>query len=78
MILPLSIDLTPEGEFVECAEIGELGYMDNVEYSLKLTGCRDKIHIGYYGEDDTYLEDDQVFEILQKFNGHLFHQFSKE
>ena len=68
MFLPLSIDLTPEGEFVERAEIGEPGYHENIEYELHLTGSRDKMAITYYGEDDTYLDDEQMIEVIKKFN----------
>ena len=57
MNLPNLIDLTPEGELVKRANIGEEGYAENVEYQLVLRVSNYHTYIEYYGEDDTYLEE---------------------
>ena len=63
MNLPNLIDLTPEGKLVERANIGEEGYAENVEYNLIISVSNYITHIEYYGEDDTYLEEEQIQEI---------------
>ena len=65
MNLPNLIDLTPEGKLVERANIGEEGYAENVEYHLIISVSNYITHIEYYGEDDTYLEEEQIQEIIK-------------
>jgi len=65
MNLPNLIDLTPEGKLVERANIGEEGYAENVEYNLIISVSNYITHIEYYGEDDTYLEEEQIQEIIK-------------
>jgi hypothetical protein len=55
--LPASIDLTPKGELVDRASLGEDGYIENVEYTLTINFFDNKALIDYYGEDNTYLSD---------------------
>lgn len=65
MKLPLSIDLTPQGYFVEKKEYGEKGYMENAEYSLQLIPESDGVTIQYYSVDDnTFLSEDQIKIII--------------
>jgi hypothetical protein len=65
MNLPNLIDLTPEGKLVERANMGEEGYAENVEYNLIISVSNYITHIEYYGEDDTYLEEEQIQEIIK-------------
>ena len=65
MNLPNLIDLTPEGKLVPRANIGEEGYAENVEYNLTISVSNHITHIEYYGEDDTYLEEEQIQEIIK-------------
>ena len=37
LAFPLSIDKTPEGKIVPCAEVGEEGYGANINYTLQIT-----------------------------------------
>ena len=66
MKLPNLIDLTPEGELVKRANIGEEGYAENVEYHLLISVSNYITHIEYYGEDDTYLDEKQIKKIIDK------------
>jgi hypothetical protein len=65
MNLPNLIDLTPEGKLVERANMGEEGYAENIEYNLTISVSNYITHIEYYGEDDTYLEEEQIQEIIK-------------
>ena len=65
MNLPNLIDLTPEGKLVKRANIGEEGYAENIEYNLTISVSNHITHIEYYGEDDTYLEEEQIQEIIK-------------
>ena len=65
MNLPNLIDLTPKGKLVERANLGEEGYAENVEYKLTISVSNYITHIEYYGEDDTYLEEEQIQEIIK-------------
>tara|TARA_R100000458_G_scaffold44559_1_gene42637 strand:- start:141 stop:347 length:207 start_codon:yes stop_codon:yes gene_type:complete len=66
MRLPRTFDLTPKGEIVERREIGEEGYADNVQYNLQFHLQKDGVYICYYGEDDTYLDEDRIEEVIKK------------
>lgn len=68
MILPLLVDKTKDGNMVRRFEYGESGYIENVEFNLVLTPCRDGVHISYYGEDDTWLEEEKVKYILKNID----------
>ena len=65
MNLPNLIDLTPEGKLVTRANIGEEGYAENIEYNLTISVSNNITFIEYYGEDDTYLEEEQIQEIIK-------------
>ena len=54
---PLSVDMTPDGDIVERADIGESGYIENVEYTLQIHYSAGRAFVAYYGEDDTWLSD---------------------
>jgi hypothetical protein len=51
LILKNQFDLTPEGDIVNKAKIGEKGYIENVEYNLVMTKTDEGIIIFWYGED---------------------------
>jgi hypothetical protein len=54
LILKNKFDLTPKGEIVDCAKIGEHGYAENVEHEIVLTKLTSGDYlIHWYGEDDT-------------------------
>lgn len=53
--LPNVLDLTPKGQIVERAGIGEDGYFENVEYRLSIEFMDDQVHICYTGDDGTVL-----------------------
>jgi hypothetical protein len=65
--LPLSIDKTPDGKFVERAEIGDEGYAENIEFCLHTSICSHtgKISIQYYGEDDTFLSHKEILKAIK-------------
>jgi len=66
MRLPIKFDLTPKGKIVEKANIGESGYAENVQYNLHFSVQNDSVIITYYGEDDTYLDDERIDEVIKK------------
>ena len=66
MKLPITFDLTPKGEIVERKEIGENGYADNIQYNLQFNIQNDGVYISYYGEDDTYFDEDRLDELIIK------------
>jgi flagellar basal body rod protein FlgF len=66
MILPTRIDMTLNGKIVDRAEIGEKGYIENVEYELQIQFTSDGIvEINYYGEDDTYLSVKDFIKLIE-------------
>ena len=66
MKLPIKFDLTPKGKIVEKKEIGENGYADNIQYNLQFNIQNDGVYISYYGEDDTYFDEDRLDELIKK------------
>ena len=42
LAFPLSIDKTPDGKIVPCAEIGEKGYGVNINYTLQIAYQNDR------------------------------------
>ena len=69
MKLPLTFDLTPSGKIVPCAEIGEEGYGLNIQYNLQTSFNYTYMAIQYYGEDDTFIYDDdpKLLKYILKF-----------
>lgn len=65
MILPLTVELTPKNEIVKKSEVGSIGYSENIEYNIQISPNTRGICIEYYGEDDTYLEPNQIEEIVK-------------
>jgi hypothetical protein len=69
MELPKSFDITSTGKIVKRAEIGEKGYIDNVQYEIQITLSHDgNLFIEYYGEDDTYLSVSDFIALIKKYN----------
>ena len=66
MRLPITFDLTPKGKIVERKHIGEEGYAENIQYTMQLNIEEDGVYISYYGEDDEYLDDDRINELIKK------------
>ena len=66
MNLPITFDLTPKGEIVERKEIGEYGYADNIQYNLQFNVNENGVNISYYGENDTYFDEDRITELIKK------------
>ena len=66
MNLPNSIDVTPKGKIVPTAKLGEPGYIENEEYQLNFTPVADGVEINYIGESGKYLDDEFIFEIVEK------------
>lgn len=74
--LPRVIDLTQKGEIVLRADMGEEGYIENVEYTLQITFSSDSlVVIDYYGDDDTWLSQvvenyqEKILELVYQSNG---------
>ena len=65
MRLPIAFDLTPKGKIVERKHIGEYGYADNIQYTLQFNVQEDGVYISYYGEDDTYFDEDRIEELIK-------------
>tara|TARA_R100000742_G_C4242332_1_gene61816 strand:- start:123 stop:329 length:207 start_codon:yes stop_codon:yes gene_type:complete len=65
MKLPRTFDLTPKGKIVKRKHIGEYGYADNIQYTLQFNVQEDGVYISYYGEDDTYIDEDRIGEIIK-------------
>jgi len=68
MRLPIAFDLTPTGKIVEQKQIGQDGYAENIQYNLQFNVTQDGVDISYYGEDDTYFDDDRIGELIKKYN----------
>jgi len=75
IIFPRYLDLTPNGELEHKADIGEVGYAENIEYELDLEMFTDTGIIQYHGEDNTILEavcpnyNEQLWNIVLNYNG---------
>ena len=65
MRLPITFDLTPKGKIVERKHIGEEGYAENIQYTLQFHFQEDGVYISYYGEDDTFIDEDRINEIIK-------------
>jgi hypothetical protein len=66
MFLPSICDLKPSGKLLfERPEYGQPGYFDNVQYTLQLHFDEDGVHVIYYGEDDTFLPEEKVKEVIK-------------
>jgi hypothetical protein len=65
MVLPSKVDRTEDGYIVPRAGVGQEGYCDNVEYTLTISVELGFVEIGYKGEDDTWLEDDEISMIIE-------------
>lgn len=65
MRLPITFDLTPKGKIVERKHIGEDGYAENIQYTLQFHFQEDGVYISYYGEDDTFIDEDRINEIIK-------------
>ena len=61
---PTHVDKTPTGKIVAKAEYGEKGYFDNIEYELNVVRKNGIVYIQYYGEDDTYLTDEEIKQVM--------------
>ena len=57
IILPTSVDVTPDGTVIECYT-DDKGYFENEDCSLNISFCGDEIYIDYYSDDDRYILDD--------------------
>lgn len=69
MDLPKSFDITPSGKIVERAEIGQKGYVENIEYELQITiSDYGTLKIEYYGEDGTFLPIDELIKFIKSYN----------
>ena len=66
MKLPITFDLTPQDKIVDRKYPGEKGYAENVQYTLQLNIEQHGVFISYYGEDDTYLEEERINELIEK------------
>ena len=64
LAFPLSIDKTPEGKIVPCAEVGEEGYGANINYTLQITYQNNRAIVLYYGEDGSFLDGYDVFKAM--------------
>ena len=65
MNLPSTIDLCPDGDLVERANIGQEGYYENIEYTLTISISDNITTIEYCGEDGTYLDKQQIEQIIK-------------
>tara|TARA_R110002012_G_scaffold4431_3_gene20468 strand:+ start:144 stop:356 length:213 start_codon:yes stop_codon:yes gene_type:complete len=68
MKLPISFDLTPKGKIVDRKHIGESGYAENIQYNLQFNVREIGVIINYYGEDDTYFDEDRIDELIKIYN----------
>ena len=68
MKLPISFDLTPKGKIVDRKHIGESGYAENIQYNLQFEVRETGVIISYYGEDDTYFDEDRIDELIKIHN----------
>jgi hypothetical protein len=66
MNLPITFDLTPKGEIVERKHLGEDGYAENIQYNLQFNVNENGVNISYYGENDTYFDEDRITELIKK------------
>tara|TARA_R100000655_G_scaffold85360_1_gene125154 strand:- start:316 stop:522 length:207 start_codon:yes stop_codon:yes gene_type:complete len=66
MRLPITFDLTPKGKIVDRKYPGEKGYAENVQYTLQFNIQEDGVYISYYGNDDTYFDEDKIHKLIKK------------
>lgn len=72
IIIPNSVDLTPEGEIViPNEEYLSDAYIDNVNYTAEIQPSANGLQVQFYGEDDSYLDQEQVKQAILLFNEHL-------
>ena len=46
--------------------MGEYGYADNIQYNLQFNVNENGVNISYYGENDTYFDEDRITELIKK------------
>lgn len=63
--IPNAVDKQPNGKIVRRTDFGHKGYEENICYTLQMSIIGEHLVIDYYGEDDTYLEEDEVDYILK-------------
>jgi hypothetical protein len=68
MRLPITIEVTLKGKIVEISEYGEEGYTKNILHTLQINMQNDWVEIAYYGENDTYLDEDIVEKLIKNEN----------
>ena len=52
-------------KIVKRKNIGESGYADNIQYTLQFNVQEDGVYISYYGENDTYIDEERIDEIIK-------------
>ena len=65
MRLPISVDKTDSGNIVKRANVGERGYAANTEFFLVFQVTADGVFVEYQGEDDRFLDDEEVLFIIE-------------
>lgn len=69
MNLPTKVDLKTNGKLdFETPQYGEIEYFENIECTLQISIQGDTCVIDYYCENDTYLDDEKVMQVVKKFN----------
>jgi hypothetical protein len=81
VILPTTLDLTPEEILVERCDIGKEGYSENIEYCLQLSFSNSSSHdeptinIDYCGDDYNLLSDFFEFDTDCNLNTFIQKQY---
>ena len=72
MFLPAFVDKTPNGDIKKRTDIGGDGYAENFECELSIILTGDGVTIDYYCEDLTYLDDQEIIQVLELHNPDQF------
>jgi len=64
IVLMNEFDLTPSGKIVDCAQLGEEGYGENVRYEISSHEDYNGISYHWYGEDGEEMPLEEYVRII--------------
>lgn len=68
MNIPNAVDKKPNGKIVKRTNFGFKGYNENICYTLQMSFNGEHLMIDYYGEDDSYLAEEDVEYIINNLD----------
>lgn len=64
MFLLTEVYKTRTGRIVRPAQLFDKGYAENICYTLQLNCTVNGVEVAYYGEDNTYLTEQEILIVL--------------